>query len=80
MSAIYTHPGDMQVRHYAPISEENVRELLDDIRQGIAIYLDENGLAGIEGQREGTRKLPTAADVSGILCDEPTDCTSKGKP
>lgn len=31
----------MQVRAYQPISEENVRELLDDIRQGISLYIAE---------------------------------------
>jgi len=31
----------MQLKPYQPISEENVRELLDDIRQGIAIYIDD---------------------------------------
>lgn len=48
----------MQVRHYEPISEENVRELLDDIRQGIAIYLDEAGLAETEPHNQCHSEKP----------------------
>ena len=36
------HEIAMQVRPYKPISKAAARELLDDIRQGIEIYLREN--------------------------------------
>lgn len=32
----------MQLRPYTPICEEKCKEMLDDIRQGIAIYINEN--------------------------------------
>jgi hypothetical protein len=62
----------MQLRPYEPISEAKVREQLDDIKQGINLYLKDRAASGHRGSVEPTGDPEwddpeTRAMVSGVV-------------